>query len=102
MQTLYAETGTRTIPAEGCIGNSKKTILPAFRAINALDPCRGLHGKFQKRNFTSIPCQERARPLQTLNRKKILKQAEKILKQTRTQTYITVQADVAKTYGHLY
>ena len=46
-----------------CVGSSKNAILPAFRAINTLDPCTGSHRKFQKRNFTSILCQEHARSL---------------------------------------
>ena len=61
--------GTRTLPAERFIGSSKNAILSAVRVINALDPCRALHRKFQKRNAPAFRARNARDPCRGLHRK---------------------------------
>ena len=55
---------TRTISAEGCASKSEIATLPAFRALDTHDLCRGLHLETKKHNFTCIPRTRHARSRQ--------------------------------------
>ena len=59
---------TRTISAEGCVGQIKNAISPTFRALDTHDLPRGLRGTKQKRNLTCISRPRHARSPQKVAR----------------------------------